>query len=180
MVDAIMLPLSVQHAEISWVLKVIMSHFSLRSCLDINTLFQCMFPDLATAEKFQLSKTKCAYYINYGLAPYFRGVLLSDIGKSPVFSLLFDESLNRVLQQEQMDSQIRFWCDDTGRAITRYFYSSFLHRPNADNIVSSINEVLWDLQAHKNGSFGYGWSKYKSLGSSEHPRAAQSSRSFSA
>ena len=57
---SMILPLSVQHAEIYWVLKVVMSHFSLRSCLEIKTLFQAMFPDSEIAKQFQLSKTKCA------------------------------------------------------------------------------------------------------------------------
>ena len=38
---------------------------------------------------------------------------------------------------------------ESGQALTRYFYSSFFHRPNADNIVSSIKEVIGDLQAVK-------------------------------
>ena len=106
-----------------------------------------MFPDSEIAKQFQLSKTKCAYYINYGLAPYLHKLLLNDIKKSPLFTLCFDESLNRALQQEQMDSQVRYWCEESGQALTRFFYSSFFHRPNADNIVSSIKEVIGDLQA---------------------------------
>ena len=33
------------HTEISWTLKVVMSHLSFRSCIDLNKLFIIMFPD---------------------------------------------------------------------------------------------------------------------------------------
>ena len=135
-------PLSVAHAEIRWSMKVIMSHFSLRSCLDINNLFQSMFPDSQIAQQFSLSKTKCGYYINYGLAPYYRELLIDKIKQSPFFTVLFDESLNKVLQQEQMDAHIRYWCVNTNRVKSRYLDSQFFNRPNADNITKGIYDAL--------------------------------------
>ena len=67
--DSIIVPVSAAKAEIRWDLKVVDSNFSLRSCLDLNDLFQVMFPDRTIAKNFQLSKTKCGYYINFGVAP---------------------------------------------------------------------------------------------------------------
>ena len=58
-----------------------------------------------------MSKTKCAYLINYGIAPYLRDNLLKDIKDSPYFSFSFDETLNRVVQDQQMDVQIRYFKD---------------------------------------------------------------------
>ena len=77
-------------AEIVWALKVVMSHFSLRLCLD---LFKCMFPDSQIATKFSLSKTKCSYIINVGFASYFIEVLLSQIKASSFFVISYDERL---------------------------------------------------------------------------------------
>ena len=59
-------------AEIRWVLKVVLSHFSYRSCLDTNKLFKTMFPDSAIVKKFSMSKTKCAYVIHFGIASIFK------------------------------------------------------------------------------------------------------------
>ena len=67
-----------------------------------------MFPDSQIAKPFQLSKTKCAYYVVFGLAPYFKAFLVKDIKLPPFYSLSFDESLNNKLQEEQMDISIRF------------------------------------------------------------------------
>ena len=65
---------------------------------------------------FQISKTKCAYLINYGIATYLRDNLLKDIKDSPSFSISLDEALNRVVQEEHMDVQIRYFKDGSVRA----------------------------------------------------------------
>ena len=69
-----------------------------------------MFPDSQVAKSFQLSKTS-AYYVVFGLAPYFKGIVLKDIKLSPFHSLSYDESLNNKSQGEQMDISIWFWND---------------------------------------------------------------------
>ena len=70
--DSMVIPVNSLRAEILWTLKVVTSHFSLRSCLGLNELFRVMFSDSKIASSFQLSKTKCSYFINYGLAPHFK------------------------------------------------------------------------------------------------------------
>ena len=94
-------------AEIKWALKIVTSHFSFCSCLDISELFHSMFSDSHIAKSFKLSKTKCAYLINFGIAPYFKEVLRKEIINAPIFSLLFDESMNHILQNEQGDILIQ-------------------------------------------------------------------------
>ena len=89
--------------------KVVSSHFSLRSCLGLNDLFRSMFTDSEIVKSFQLSKTKCGYITNFGLAPYFKDLLRKEIKASDCFGASFDESMNKVLQEEQMDAQIRYW-----------------------------------------------------------------------
>ena len=104
-----------------------------------------MFPDSQVAKPFQLSKTKCAYYVVFGLAPYFKELLVKDIKLSPFYLLSFDESLNNKLQEEQMDISIRFWDDIAGEAVTRYFNSRFFKRPNADNILEELLKATTNL-----------------------------------
>ena len=124
----------VSHAEIYWAMKVLWSHLSYRSCLNLNELFWKMFLGSQVAKSFQLSKAKCAYYVVFGLAPYFKELLVKDIKLSPFYSLSFNESLNNKLQEEQIDISIRFWDGIAGEAVTRYFDSKFFKRSNADNI----------------------------------------------
>ena len=58
-----------------------------------------MFPDSQSAKSFQLSKANCAYYVVFGLVPYFKKLLVQDIKLPPFYLLLFDESLNNKLQE---------------------------------------------------------------------------------
>ena len=51
-----------EDAEIRWALKVVLTHFSYRSCLCTNKRFKTMFPDSTTAKEFSMSKTKCALW----------------------------------------------------------------------------------------------------------------------
>ena len=105
-----------------------------------------MFCDSEIAAKFSLSKTKCGYYINYGLAPYFKDKLVKEVKNSPYFTVQFDESLNKIFQKEQMDAQVRYWCEESHSVKTAYFDSKFFNRPNCDNIVKAINEVIKPLE----------------------------------
>ena len=85
-----------------------MAQFTFRSCLDIKDLFMSMFGEQEALSKFSVSKTKCAYLISYGIAPYFKESLTQFIKESPFYSTLFDKSLNSKIQEQQMDIQIRF------------------------------------------------------------------------
>ena len=68
---------------------------------------------------------------------------------SSCFSLLFDESLNHGLQEEQMGVHVRFWNDSAGEVQTRYLDSRFFKRPNVDNITDEILKVLESLPTEK-------------------------------
>ena len=116
-----------------------MSHLPYRFCLDINKLFQKMFPDSSVANDFPLSKNKCAYTVHFGIAPYFKSELLQAAKDSLFHSILFDESLNSNLQQCQMDVHVRFWDLTSGKAISHYLTSQF---PNAANLWRHLNEAL--------------------------------------
>ena len=96
-IDSLIISLSVSKAEIRWwVLKVVSSSFSLRSCLNLNAFLKEMFSDGKISENFKLSKTKCGYYLTYGIAPYLKSSITKSIFKAPYFTIMFDESLNSV------------------------------------------------------------------------------------
>ena len=77
------------------------------------------------AAKMKFGKTKC-YFIDYGLAPYIKEQLGKYISSSPLYVVSFDESMNSVFQNDQMDVAIRFWNNSKKQAETRYLTSEFL------------------------------------------------------
>ena len=95
---------SLTDAEIRWPLKMCyLSLFVSFPCDGLSGLFKAMFPDKAVAEKFSLQKDKCAYYLNYGIAPHFRSIFADEVQKSEYYAASFDECLNLVIQMGQMD-----------------------------------------------------------------------------
>ena len=127
---------SIINAEILWTLKCIIGHFSFCSA---------MFKDSEIATKMKFGKTKCSYFINYGLAPYINEQLEKYISSSPLYVVSFDESTNSVLQNEQMDVAIRFWNNSKKELEIRYLTSEFLNRPNAENLVNSLSSTTKHL-----------------------------------
>ena len=71
--------------------------YSFCSCDGLADLFRSMFPDNAIAEKFCLQKDKCAYFINYGIAPHFCSILMNNIKDSEFYAISFDQSLNTII-----------------------------------------------------------------------------------
>ena len=64
--------------------------------------------------------------MNFGLAPYLKDLLLKEITVSNCFEVSFDESMNKVLQEEQVDVvQIRYWNEAAKLVDTRFFDSQF-------------------------------------------------------
>ena len=80
---------SVIKAEIFWVLKNVMSNFSLRSCDGISDYFKEVFLDSKIANKFLLARTKYSYMMIYRITPYFASLLLEDIKHSDIFFNFF-------------------------------------------------------------------------------------------
>ena len=95
----------VLEADICWVLKMTLSHFSVDTCSD----FSQMFPDCNIAKIFACCATKAAYLISFGLAHYFLAELIKDIRRSNCYAISFDECLDKVTQTEQMDLIVRYW-----------------------------------------------------------------------
>ena len=83
--------------------------FSYLFCLNMNSLLASMILDSPIAKSFQLSITKCACYTVLGLAPYYKEKMLEKVKVSPAYSIIFYESLNLNLQDEQLDAQTHFW-----------------------------------------------------------------------
>ena len=73
-IDSMLTAVSVSHAEIRWVLKVLTSHLSYRSCLNLNSLFTTMFPDSLIAKSFKLSKQNVLTMLSMACSTFQRTV----------------------------------------------------------------------------------------------------------
>ena len=83
--------------------------------------------DCEVATDFTLGKTKCGYFINHSIAPYFQNEIIKTVKNSPCFSVSFDESLNKIYQEEQMDLNVRYWDEENGMTKVNYLTSLFLN-----------------------------------------------------
>ena len=120
--------------------ECVTAHYSYRSNMDNRLLFQAMAPGYKPFERFHMSKDKVRYYIVYGLAPFFKSLLIEALNKSPYLTVMFDESLNDNIQTNQMDIQVRYW--DVSKAITQYMDSKFIARGNACNISTELIQFM--------------------------------------
>ena len=131
-----------QHkAEILWALKSMMSHFSYNSSQDIGDVFRAMFPDSKIAQQWSCGA------ITFGIAPYFKELLLAEMTEAPCFVLSFDEFFNPELQQEQMDFVVRYFAQ--GMVKTRYLTSAFLGHTRAEDLKAKFEEAVSDLNVKK-------------------------------
>ena len=71
--------------------------------------FQEMFPESGIATRMKLGRTKATYIANLGILPYVSMLLDDSINKPRVYILSFDESLNKVTKECEMDLLICFW-----------------------------------------------------------------------
>ena len=88
-----------------------------------------------------------SYLITFGIAPYFKQLLIDDLKKAPCFVVLFDESLNTALHQEQMDFSVRYFKDD--HVVSRYLSSAFLGHTTSEDLKLKFEEVTQDLNMKK-------------------------------
>ncbi|XP_051238135.1 uncharacterized protein LOC127353140 [Dicentrarchus labrax] len=123
-------------AEILWA----DSHYSYNSCSNVGGLFSRMFPDSEIARQFRCGSTKAAYLNTFGVAPYFKSLLVREISRQIGYVMLFDESLNHELQRKQMDLHVCIW--DGGKVRTRYVGSEFFGHATARDVVDKMIPVL--------------------------------------
>lgn len=135
----------VTRAEVLWALKSVASHYSMNSSADLKSIFQLMFPDSAIAQKVTIGSTKLAYYITYGLAPYYHNQLIRALLTCDKVVVCFDEAMNAVAQRGQMDIVLRYWNNETNTVCSRYFGSAFMGRASAEHILASFKEALVEI-----------------------------------
>ena len=90
-------------AEIMWSLEVLKNKYFYRSYASKSSLSAEMFKDSKIAQSLTLGKTKCSYVICYGIAPYFKDLLMGILERTAFLAILFDEAFNSSVKKGQMN-----------------------------------------------------------------------------
>ena len=107
-------------------LKHIVSRYSDSPVTDSVNVFKAMFLDSKIASILELSKDKLKYVANYGIAPHFIESSKEQFRSSECFVVCYDESLNKIIQESEMDLVIRIWNNISNKVQIRYWNSIFL------------------------------------------------------
>ncbi len=105
-----------------------------------------MFPDSSIATKFSCGETKCSYLLKYGLAPYFKQLLLDAVKHSSSYVVMFDDSLNKSTQQKQLDVHVRYW--QAGQVRSQYLGSEFLGHSASEDVQQKLYSNTKGLNIH--------------------------------
>ena len=97
----------------------------------------------------RLKHTKACYIANFGISPHFASVLNHEIRKSAIYSLSFDESLNKTTQECELDFLIRFWDETYNDVKVRYFGSSFFRHAIVEGLGEQFQEITKYLVSAK-------------------------------
>ena len=136
-------------AEIRWCIQSVCKGFSNNAADNCTPLFKQMFSDSEIAKSFSLGADKLRYVVNYGLAPYFHDILGKKINCAPYFVAMFDESLNNVMQENQMDLLIRYWDESTNKVRVQFWDSQYLGHSTHLDLVTKFDSSLGSLSAEK-------------------------------
>ena len=95
------------------------------------------------------------------ISTFFKTNLIKSVKGLPFFAASFDESLNRIYQNEQIDVHNCYWDNEKGLVKTNYLDSRFVFRPIADNLHDELHNTLQSLPEKKHATIVYGWAKYQ-------------------
>ena len=83
-----------------------------------------MFPDSGLVQSFTCGKDKTRYVAKFGLAPYIKKELISEVQKCGAIVIMFDETLNQTTKTKQLDLHVRCWLND--HVQSRFYGSQFM------------------------------------------------------
>ena len=97
----------VQRAEILEALRTVECNHSFQSANDHHQHVSTQFPDSIIAKGYKQNETKMKYSIQYGIAPYFKKLLVDDLKGVP-FCFEFDETTTEQVIK-QYDGYVQYW-----------------------------------------------------------------------
>ena len=131
-------------AETYRALKVVASNYSFASTNDDAELFKLMFENNPVAEKYAMAETKVKYVVQFGIAPYCKEMIVSDLKGCP-FTFKFDETTNRMVKK-QYDGYFQYWSPKEDCVLNVYGGSIFIGHCDSNNLVEHFHELLRALE----------------------------------
>ena len=87
------------NAEILQALNMVDKNHSFSSVNGDSNRFKKIFPDSQIAAKYSQEETKSRYVVQFGLAPFVKDELITDVEKTP-YSFKLDETTNSQVKKE--------------------------------------------------------------------------------
>ena len=109
-----------------------------------------MFSDSKLASQRELCRIKLMYIENFGMAPYFREILKNETVNSGWYTISFDASLIKVVQECEMDIVIRFWDNLSNKVQVRFWNSMFFGHSTSTDLLKHFADVLSGFDLPKN------------------------------
>lgn len=94
-----------------------------------------MFPDSDIAENFTCGENKISYIVTFGISPYLKDIMDSEMKNVKYFVLMYDESHNDSLEQKQLDVHVKYWDEEKNQVVTKYYDSQFMGHGRAEGIL---------------------------------------------
>ena len=108
-----------------------------------------MFPDYSNiTKKYHLGPDKLQF-VNFGLGPYFKNILMESIRKSAHFVISFDESLNKATQSSELDFLVQYFDVLEMKVSTRYVTLVFLGHSRHTDLYNSFTSMMDELSEDK-------------------------------
>ena len=114
--------------------KHVISGYSDDSMTRSWQFFKVMFATSKIACTVQVGSNKLKYIVKFGLAPYFKDILKSEIAASEWFLISFDESSNKEIQGFEMNFVIHFWNSAINKVHFRFWGSMLFGRATAKDL----------------------------------------------
>ena len=128
-----------------WALEVLNCNYSFNSCAIKGKLFNITFADNDIAKNFIMASIETNYIVYYGLAPYFKEMLLDNLSEVIHIVPCFDELYNSVIKKCQMDVLVRYWDVSLNKVNTSYFSSEFMGKATADYVLAKFESASSEL-----------------------------------
>ena len=106
--------------------------------------FKKMFPDSQIAAKYSQEETKSKYVVQFGLGPFVKDELITDVQKTP-YSFKFDETTTSQMKN-QYDGYFSFFSKKLRKIVTSYCDSLFVGHCTSDDLVDHFFEFARDLR----------------------------------
>jgi hypothetical protein len=127
-------------AEIIEVLDMVDKNQSFSSCNGDGERYRQMFPDSNIAKQFNQQETKAKYTLQFGIAPYVKEKVISDVSNKP-FSFKFDETTTSQTKK-QYDAYVTYFSYANQCIVTVFCGSLFVGHCTAVDLLSHFFEFI--------------------------------------